>query len=78
MSFQMPIWFRNVAFAATVWSDQSSEIPDRFRTELRFSWRKLLLIFSVYRNSCKFGWPHHAPSAERRVLGHEATEQLTE
>ena len=38
----------------------------------------LQLIFSVYQNSCKFGWPHHAPSAERRVLGHEATEQPTE
>ena len=36
------------------------------------------LIFSVYQTSCKFGWPHHAPSAERRVLGHEATEQPTE
>ena len=38
----------------------------------------LQLIFSVYQNSCKFGWPHHAPSAERRVLGHEGTEQPTE
>ena len=36
------------------------------------------LIFSVYQNSLKFGWPNHAPSAERRFLGHEATEQPTE
>lgn len=36
------------------------------------------LIFSVYQNSCRSGWPHHAPSAERRVLGHKATEQPTE
>ena len=62
----------------TVRSDQSSEMPDCFRTELRFSWRNLFLIFSVYQNRCKFGWPHHAPSAEHRVLGHKATEQPTE